>query len=43
MNTEKQTALQRLHDDIRRAVEKIEENVDDEIIRIHTVDNDDGA
>ena len=43
MNTEKETALQRLHDDIRRAVEKIEENADDEIIRIHTVDNDDGT
>ena len=42
MNTEKQTAIERLHDDIRRAVEKIEDN-DDEIIRIHTVDNDDGA
>ena len=33
MNTEKQTALQRLHDDIRRAVEKIEDN-DDEIVHI---------
>ena len=42
MNSEKQTAVQRLHDDIRRAVEKIEDN-DDEIVRIHTVDNNDGA
>ena len=42
MNTEKQTPIERLHDDIRKAIEKIEDN-DDEIIRIHTVDNDDGA
>ena len=42
MNSEKQKAVQRLHDDIRRAVEKIEDN-DDEIVRIHTVDNNDGA
>ena len=43
MNSEKQTAVQRLHDDIRRAVEKLEKDADDEIVRIHTVDNNDGA
>ena len=43
MNSEKQTAVQRLHDDIRRAVEKFEKDTDDEIVRIHTVDNNDGA
>ena len=43
MNSEKQTAVQRLHDDIRRAVEKLEKDTDDEIVRIHTVDNNDGA
>ena len=37
-----QTPVERLHDDIRRAIEKIEEDVD-EIVRIHTVDNNDGA
>ena len=43
MNSEKQTAVQRLHDDIRRAVEKLEKDTDDEIVRIHTIDNNDGA
>ena len=43
MNSEEQTAVQRLHDDIRRAVEKLEKDTDDEIVRIHTVDNNDGA
>ena len=43
MNTEKQTAVERLHDDIRQAIAKIEEDMDDEIVRIHTVDNNDGA
>ena len=43
MNSEKQKAVQRLHDDIRRAVEKLEKDTDDEIVRIHTVDNNDGA
>ena len=37
------TPVERLHDDIRQAIAKIEEDTDDEIVRIHTVDNNDGA
>ena len=34
-----QTPVERLHNDIRRAIEKIEEDVD-EIVRIHCHEND---
>ena len=37
-----QTPVERLHDDIRRAIEKIEEDVD-EIVRIHSHENDDAG
>ena len=37
-----QTPVERLHDDIRRAIEKIEEDVD-EIVRIHCDENDDAG
>ena len=37
-----QTPVERLHDDIRRAIEKIEEDVD-EIVRIHWHENDDAG
>ena len=37
-----QTPVERLHDDIRRAIEKIEDDVD-EIVRIHCHENDDAA
>ena len=41
-NMEKEkTPVERLHDDIRRAIEKIEE--DDEIVRIHCHENDDAG
>lgn len=43
MNSENQTAIKKLHDDISQAVKKIEEDSDDELVRIHTIDNDDGA
>ena len=33
------TPVERLHDDIRRAIEKIEDDVDD-IVRIHCHEND---
>ena len=39
---EEKTPIERLHDDIRRAIEKIEEDKDDDIIRIHTTHNDAG-
>ena len=35
------TPVERLHDDIRQAIEKIEE--DDEIVRIHRHENDDAG
>ena len=34
--------VERLHDDIRRAIEKIEDDVDD-IVRIHCHENDDAG
>ena len=36
------TPVERLHDDIRQAIEKIEEE-DDEIVRIHRHENDDAG
>ena len=36
------TPVERLHDDIRRAIEKIEDDVD-EIVRIHCHENDDAS
>ena len=36
------TPVERLHDDIRHAIEKIEKNNDDEIVRIHTTHDDAG-
>ena len=39
---EEKTPIERLHDDIRRAIEKIEEDKDDDIIRIHTTHDDAG-
>ena len=38
-----QTPVERLHDDIRRAIEKIEEDDVDEIVRIHCHENDDAG
>ena len=35
--------MQRLHDDIRDSLQKIEDDMDDEMIRIHTTDNDDAG
>ena len=37
-----QTPVERLHDDIRRAVDKIEDDMDD-IVRIHCHENDDAG
>ena len=37
------TPVERLHDDIRQAIEKIEDDVDDEMIRIHITENDDAG
>ena len=34
-----QTPIERLHDDIRQAIEKIEDDMDD-IVRIHITEND---
>lgn len=39
---EERTPIERLHDDIRRAIEKIEEDKDDDIVRIHTTHDDAG-
>jgi len=39
---EEKTPIERLHDDIRRAIEKIEDDKDDDIIRIHTTHDDAG-
>ena len=39
---EEKSPVERLHDDIRRAVDKIEDNVD-EIVRIHCHENDDAG
>ena len=36
------TPVERLHDDIRQAIEKIEDDVDD-IVRIHCHENDDAG
>ena len=36
------TPIERLHDDIRRAVDKIEDDMDD-IVRIHITENDDAG
>ena len=36
------TPVERLHDDIRRAVDKIEDDMDD-IVRIHCHENDDAG
>ena len=36
------TPVERLHDDIRHAIEKIEDNVDD-IVRIHCHENNDAG
>ena len=41
MDKEK-SPVERLHDDIRHAIEKIEED-DDEIVRIHRHENDDAG
>ena len=35
--------VERLHDDIRQAVKKIEDDMDDEMVRIHTIENDDAG
>ena len=37
------TPVERLHDDVRQAIEKIEDDVDDEMVRIHTIENDDAG
>ena len=37
------TPVERLHDDIRQAIEKIEDEVDDEMVRIHIHENDDAG
>ncbi len=37
------TPVERLHDDIRQAIQKIEDDVDDEMIRIHITENDDAG
>ena len=37
------TPVERLHDDIRQAIEKIEDDMDDEMVRIHTIENDDAG
>ena len=37
------TPVERLHDDIRQAIEKIEDDVDDEMVRIHIHENDDAG
>ena len=39
---EEKSPVERLHDDIRRAIEKIEEDTD-EIVRIHCHENDDAG
>ena len=36
------TPIERLHDDIRQAIEKIEDDMDD-IVRIHITENDDAG
>ena len=42
MDKEK-SPVERLHDDIRHAVKKIEDDMDDEMVRIHTIENDDAG
>ena len=42
MDKEK-SPMERLHDDIRQAVKKIEDDMDDEMVRIHTTENDDAG
>ena len=39
---DRQTAMERLHDDIRRQL-KEDERVDDEWVRLHTIENDDAS
>ena len=39
---EERTPIERLHDDIRQAIEKIEDNMDD-MVRIHCHENDDAG
>ena len=40
---EEKSPMERLHDDIRQAVKKIEDDMDDEMVRIHTIENDDAG
>jgi len=42
MGNEK-SPIERLHDDIRQAVERIEDDTDDEMVRIHIHENDDAG
>tara|TARA_B100000214_G_scaffold1882_1_gene1466 strand:+ start:544 stop:669 length:126 start_codon:yes stop_codon:yes gene_type:complete len=39
---DRQTAMERLHDDIRRQL-KEDEKDDDEWVRLHTIENDDAS
>ena len=39
---DRQTAMERLHDDIRRQL-KEDESDDDEWVRLHTIENDDAS
>tara|TARA_B100001113_G_scaffold26759_1_gene19405 strand:- start:1817 stop:1942 length:126 start_codon:yes stop_codon:yes gene_type:complete len=39
---DRQTAMERLHDDIRRQL-KEDENDDEEWVRLHTIENDDAS
>ena len=39
---DRQTAMERLHDDIRRQL-KEDEGDDDEWVRLHTIENDDAS
>ena len=42
-NGQRKSPMERLHDDIRQAVKKIEDDMDDEMVRIHTIENDDAG
>ena len=40
---DRQTAMERLHDDIRRQLKEDEGDDDDEWVRLHTIENDDAS
>ena len=43
INSKEKSATERLHDDYRKMLKDKEQDVDEEIIRVHITENDDGC